>query len=151
MYKIILTTAALLTVSFSALAQAPETKKSSAAVSATDTAAAAENPAEVQPQPAPTEITPEQKIAARRELQKSIQTTAVNSSPKEREKLIDAVETLKKIKIRQENLKKEPGEEINYQAPDVNVKDRKAVQNYLQETFVAPLDASFATPDQEQK
>ncbi len=104
---------------------------------------------EVLPQLPPSEITPEQKIGARRSLQKTIQTSAVNSSPNERRKIIDAVSTLEKMRIRRENLNRTPGEKINYDKPNVNANDRKDVQNYLQKTFVDPLDASFATPNQE--
>lgn len=104
---------------------------------------------EVVPQLPPSEITPEQKIGARRSLQKTIQTSAVNNSPNERRKIIDAVSTLEKMRIRRENLNRTPGEKINYDKPNVNANDRKDVQNYLQKTFVDPLDASFATPNQE--
>lgn len=131
--------AALLALLFSAQAQASETETSEAnAETSVDSLS-------------PVEITPEQKIEARRDIQKAIQTTAVNSSPEERRKIIDAVETLKKIKIRRENISKTSEEKINYQAPEVNAKDRKEVQNYLQKTFVEPLDSSFASPNQEQK
>ncbi len=137
MQKLCLLTAAFLSLPLLAQAQ----------VAVPDTQPAAEE--EVVPQLPPSEITPEQKIGARRSLQKTIQTSAVNSSPNERRKIIDAVSTLEKMRIRRENLNRTPGEKINYDKPNVNANDRKDVQNYLQKTFVDPLDASFATPNQE--
>ena len=108
---------------------------------------AAEN---VLPQLPPTEITPEQKIYARREIQKNIQTSVVNANKAEREKMLDAVETLQKIKNRRENLKKAPGDKVPYEAPQVNAANRQDVQKYLQETFVDPLDNAFPRTNQEQ-
>lgn len=141
MQKLCLLTAAFLSLPLLAQAQVavPDTQP------ATPTAVEEE----VVPQLPPSEITPEQKIGARRSLQKTIQTSAVNNSPNERRKIIDAVSTLEKMRIRRENLNRTPGEKINYDKPNVNANDRKDVQNYLQKTFVDPLDASFATPNQE--
>ena len=102
------------------------------------------------PQMPPVEITPEQKIYARREIRKDIQDTVVNANKAEREKILDAVETLQKIKNRQANLKRAPEEQVPYEAPKINASSRQDVQKYLQETFVDTLDDSFKTPDQEQ-
>ena len=105
---------------------------------------------ETLPQLPPVEITPEQKIYARRSIQKNIQTSVVNANKAERRRMIDAVETLQKIKNRRENLKKAPDEQVPYEAPQVNASSRQDVQKYLQETFVDPLDDSFKIPDLEQ-
>ncbi len=102
------------------------------------------------PLPPPAQITPEQKIYARRSIQKNIQTSVVNANKAERRRMIDAVETLQKIKNRRENLKKAPDEQVPYEAPQVNASSRQDVQKYLQETFVDPLDDSFKIPDLEQ-
>ena len=102
------------------------------------------------PQLPPVEITPEQKIYARRGIQKNIQTSVVNANKAERKRMLDAVETLQKIKNRRENLKKAPDEQVPYEAPQVNAASRQDVQKYLQETFVDPLDDAFPRTDQEQ-
>ena len=102
------------------------------------------------PQLPPVEITPEQKIYARRKIQKNIQTSVVNANKAEREKMLDAVETLQKMKNRRENLNKSPEEQVPYKKPQINASNRQDVQKYLQETFVDTLDDSFKTPDQEQ-
>ena len=49
--------------------------------------------------PAPVEITPEQKINVRDDLQKSLQMMVVNAGPKERRQLLDAVNTLEQMRI----------------------------------------------------
>lgn len=105
---------------------------------------------ETLPQLPPVEITPEQKIYARREIQKNIQTSVVNANKAERERMLDAVETLQKIKNRRENLKRAPDEQVPYKKPQINPASRQDVQKYLQETFVDTLDDSFKTPNQEQ-
>ena len=64
--------------------------------------------------------------------------------------MIDAVETLQKIKNRRENLNRSPEEQIPYKAPKVNASSGQDVQQYLQETFVDTLDDSFKTQEQEQ-
>ena len=110
----------------------------------------ASTPEETLPLPPPAEITPEQKIYVRREIQKNIQTSVVNANKAEREKMLDAVETLQKIKNRRENLKKAPGDKVPYAAPEVNAASRQDVQKYLQETFVDPLDNAFPRTNQEQ-
>ena len=116
----------------------------------TQAEASAQPQEETSPQLPPAEITPEQKIYARREIQKNIKTSVVNANKAEREKMLDAVETLQKIKNRRENLKKAPDEQIPYEAPQINASSRQGVQKYLQDTFVAPLDDSFKTQEQEQ-
>lgn len=98
----------------------------------------------------PVQITPEQKIYARREMQKSIKRTVSNADVRQRRGILDAVETLQKIKNRRENLNKSPEEQVPYKDPQVNASSKQDVQKYLQETFVDTLDDSFKTPDQEQ-
>lgn len=98
----------------------------------------------------PAEITPEQKIYARREMQKSIKRTVTNADVRQRRGILDAVETLQKIKNRRENLNRSPEEQIPYKAPKVNASSGQDVQQYLQETFVDTLDDSFKTQEQEQ-
>lgn len=99
--------------------------------------------------PAPVEITPEQKINARDDLQKSLQTMVVNAGPKERRQLLDAVNTLEKMRIRRENLNRPQDQQLEYKKTKINFNDRREVQRYLQNTFVEPLDDVFKTPEEE--
>ena len=99
--------------------------------------------------PAPVEITPEQKINVRDDLQKSLQMMVVNAGPKERRQLLDAVNTLEQMRIRRENLNRPQDQQIEYKRPKINVNDRREVQRYLQDTFVEPLDDVFKTPEEE--
>ena len=88
------------------------------------------------PTAAPTEMTAEQKILIQRDLRKNIQNVAVNSSPKERKALLKAVETIEKMRIRQENVGKPIEEQVKFEKVNVNIHDRKDFQNYLQKIFI---------------
>lgn len=93
------------------------------------------------PPPAmPTEMTPEQKIMLQRDLRRNIQSIAVNSSPKERKMMLEAIETLERMRIRQENLGKSEDEHIEFEKPNVNVNDRKDFQKYMQKVFIDDVD-----------
>ena len=47
-----------------------------------------------------------------------------------------------------ENLRRPPEEQVEYKAPNINYKDRKEMQKYLQEVFVDPLNNTAATGEE---
>ena len=96
--------------------------------------------AENQQPPIIREITPEQKIEFQKETMRSIQANAVNSNPSERRRLMDAMETIKKIQIRQRNMKLPKDKQITYKKPDVNVNNRREFQKYMQKTYLKDMD-----------
>ena len=85
-------------------------------------------------------MTAEQKIAHQRSLRRNIQNIAVNSSPKERKLMLKTIETLEKMRIRQENIGKPKIEHIEFEKPNVNVNDRKDFQKYMQKIFIDDVD-----------
>ena len=88
------------------------------------------------------EITPEKKVELRKGLMKNIQNTAVNSDVLERKRLMNAIENLKKIRLRQENMGKPEKERIKYQKPRVDLKNRREFQKYMQNSYLQDLDTS---------
>ncbi len=101
------------------------------------------------PELPPTAITVEQKIEARKGLQKNIYTTVETSKPRERRQMLDAVATMEKARVRRSNLTKAPEEKIKYKTPNVNDKSDREMRKYLQDVFVAPLDKSLVESNQE--
>ncbi len=101
-----------------------------------------EQPNNIVPLHTPTELTPEQKIEIRKGLMKNIQNTAVNSDVLERKHLMNAIENLKKIRLRQENLGKPENEQIKYKKPHVNLNNRKDFQKYMQNSYLQDLDTT---------
>ena len=94
----------------------------------------------VPPSAIPTEMTPEQKIMLQQDLRKNIQSIAVNTSPKDRKMMLEAIETLERMRIRQENLGRPENERIEFEKPNVNVNDRKDFQKYMQKIFISDVD-----------
>ncbi len=90
-------------------------------------------------EPAPVAPTAEEIVNAKKPLMKSIQISTVNATPQEREKLIDAITTIDKIQARRHNRKVAPEKQIKISDPNVNSKDRKAVQKFLNDKYVAPI------------
>lgn len=90
-------------------------------------------------EPAPIAPTAEEIVSTKKPLMKSIQISTVNATPQEREKLIDAISTLDKIQARRHNRKVSLEKQIKVEEPNVNPKDRKEVQKFLNEKYVAPI------------
>ena len=90
-------------------------------------------------EPAPVAPTAEEIVNAKKPLMKSIQISTVNATPQEREKLIDAISTLDKIQARRHNRKVSLEEQVKAEEPNINPKDRKEVQKFLNEKYVAPI------------
>lgn len=90
-------------------------------------------------EPAPVAPTPEDIVNTKKPLMKSIQITTVNATPQEREKLIDAISTLDKIQARRQNRNASPENQIKAETPQINAKDRREVQKFLNEKYVAPI------------
>ena len=90
-------------------------------------------------EPAPVAPTPEEIINTKKPLMKSIQITTVNATPQEREKLVDAISTLDKIQARRQNRNASPENQIKAETPHINAKDRREVQKFLNEKYVAPI------------
>lgn len=126
--KIVLTTAVCLI--FTGSLQAQE-----------NAAATTEAAAEV---PAPTEITPEQKIAAQVPMMKNIRRTAQSSEPREAKRMVDAVNTVEKIQVRRVNRTAAPEAQAEYKAEAVNVRDKEAVATFLEEKMLAPTEKAFS-------
>ena len=136
LYILTLSIFSLITTSFAYAApenteQLPSSKK---------TSVSAETPVII-PQPY-VDITPEKKIEIRKGLMKKIQNTAVNSDVLERKRLMNAIENLKKIRLRQENLNKPKNKQIKYQKPNINVNNRREFQKYMQEYYLQDIDVS---------
>ena len=136
LYILTLSIFSLITTSFAYAApenteQLPSSKK---------TSISAETPVII-PQPY-VDITPEKKIEIRKGLMKKIQNTAVNSDVLERKRLMNAIENLKKIRLRQENLNKPKNKQIKYQKPNINVNNRREFQKYMQEYYLQDIDVS---------
>lgn len=122
--KILLTTAACLM--FSGILQAQENTE--AAVEA----------------PAPTEITPEQKIEAQVPMMKSIRRTAQATEPREAKRVVDAVNTVEKIQVRRANRTAAREAQTEYKAEAVNVRDKEAVATFLEEKMLTPAEKAFS-------
>ena len=90
-------------------------------------------------EPAPVAPTPEDIVNTKKPLMKSIQITTVNATPQEREKLVDAISTLDKIQARRQNRNLSPESQIKAETPHINAKDRREVQKFLNEKYVAPI------------
>ena len=88
------------------------------------------------------EVTPEQKVEFQKGIMRSIQANAVNSNPSERRRLMDAMETIKKIQIRQRNKNLPKDKQIVYEKPNVNVNNRREFQKYMQKTYLQDMDTS---------
>ena len=101
-----------------------------------------------EPQVPPTEITPEQSVAIKKDLQKSILNTVVKATPKERKMMLEIIAAQNQILNQKENLRRPPEEQVEYKAPNINYKDRKEMQKYLQEVFVDPLNNTAATEEE---
>ena len=101
-----------------------------------------------EPQVPPAEITPEQSVAIKKDLQKSILNTVVKATPKERKMMLEIIAAQNQILNQKENLRRPPEEQVEYKAPNVNYKDRKEMQKYLQEVFVDPLNNTAATEEE---
>lgn len=102
----------------------------------------------VEPQVPPAEITPEQSVAIKKDLQKSILNTVVKATPKERKMMLEIIAAQNQILNQKENLRRPPEEQVEYKAPNINYKDRKEMQKYLQEVFVDPLNNTAATEEE---
>ncbi len=100
------------------------------------------------PQLPPSEVTPEQSVEAKGDLQKAILNTVVKASPKERKMMLEVIAAQNQILTQKENLRRPPKEQIEYKAPNINSKDRKEMQEYMQEVFVAPLSNTAAPIDE---
>ena len=101
-----------------------------------------------EPQVPPAEITPEQSVAIKKDLQKSILNTVVKATPKERKMMLEIIAAQNQILNQKENLRRPPEEQVEYKAPNINYKDRKEMQKYLQEVFVDPLNNTAATEEE---
>ena len=101
-----------------------------------------------EPQVPPAEITPEQSVAIKKDLQKSILNTVVKATPKERKMMLEIIAAQNQILNQKENLRRPPEEQVEYKAPNINYKDRKEMQKYLQEIFVDPLNNTAATEEE---
>lgn len=101
-----------------------------------------------EPQVPPAEITPEQSVAIKKDLQKSILNTVVKATPKERKMMLEIIAAQNQILNQKENLRRPPEERVEYKAPNINYKDRKEMQKYLQEIFVDPLNNTAATEEE---
>ena len=101
-----------------------------------------------EPQVPPAEITPEQSVAIKKDLQKSILNTVVKATPKERKMMLEIIAAQNQILNQKENLRRQPEEQVEYKAPNINYKDRKEMQKYLQEVFVDPLNNTAATEEE---
>ena len=88
------------------------------------------------------ELTAQQKVEMQKEILKSIQNKAVNSNTSERRRLMDAMETIKKIQIRQRNMNLPDDQQITYEKPNVNVENRREFQKYMQKTYLQDMDTS---------
>ncbi len=101
-----------------------------------------------EPQVPPAEITPEQSVAIKKDLQKSILNTVVKATPKERKMMLEIIAAQNQILNQKENLRRPPEEQVEYKAPNINYKDRKEMQKYMQEVFVDPLNNTAATEEE---
>ncbi len=98
--------------------------------------------AETQQPPIVREITTKQKIEMQKGIIRSIQANAANSNASERRRLMDAMETIKKIQIRQRNMNLPDDQQITYEKPNVNVENRREFQKYMQKTYLQDMDTS---------
>lgn len=113
-------------------------------------ALAEDTPATAELQTDPATIALEQKINARKDLQKTIYSAVETRAPRERRQMLDAVATSEKARVRRTNLDLAPGEKIKYQKPNINVKNSREMRKYMQKVFVEPLDNAAIEPTTEQ-
>ncbi len=97
------------------------------------------------------EFTPQQIIVAQKSLKRTLQDKAVHMDVRERRRLMNAIETMQKMRVRQHNLdlQKDENPEV-YTQPSVNLHDRKDFQKYLNATFTVdpPEVVSSVEPEQ---
>ena len=98
-------------------------------------------------EPAPVAPTAEDIVNAKKPLMKSIQISTVNATPQQREKLVDAISTLDKIQARRHNRKVSLEEQVKVEKPNINPKDRKEVQKFLNEKYVSPIGKFSSTKE----
>jgi len=97
---------------------------------------AQETAAQDEPPAPPSRITEAQKLQAQQNLTQEIDTLLKNREPQQMKRILKASEVVEKNQVRRKNRFLPKDKQIRYQEKNLDVRNKKALKNYFNETYV---------------